>query len=85
MQATTAATVHTEKNLRKIFAAMAPHKAQAIRDAYYEAVCGLQELAEQLELADLDVTGDDHVLIHEHAIALEAVEAMKSSLLGKVL
>jgi hypothetical protein len=81
-----AATIHTEANLRQIFANMAPERAQTIRECYYEAVEALRCLAESLEQADLEVPkNDEHVLIYEHVIACEAMGAMNLSLLGKVL
>jgi hypothetical protein len=80
------ATVHTESNLRQIFANMDPERAQTIRECYYEAVEALRCLAESLEQADLEVPkNDEHVLIYEHVIACEAMGAMELSLLGKVL
>ena len=80
------ATIHTESNLRRIFASMDPDRAQTIRECYYEAVEALRCLAESLELADLEVPkNDEHVLIYEHVIACEAIGAMNLSLLGKVL
>jgi len=80
------ATVHTEANLRQIFANMDPERAQTIRECYYEAVEALRCLAESLEQADLEVPkNDEHVLIYEHVIACEAMGAMDLSLLGKVL
>jgi hypothetical protein len=80
------ATVHTESNLRQIFANMDPERAQTIRECYYEAVEALRCLAESLEQADLEVPkNDEHVLIYEHVIACEAIGAMNLSLLGKVL
>jgi hypothetical protein len=79
-------TVHTEANLRQIFANMDPDRAQTIRECYYEAVEALRCLAESLELADLEVPeSHEHVLIYEHVIACEAIGAMNLSLLGKVL
>ena len=80
------ATVHTEANLRQIFANMDPDRVQTIRECYYEAVAALRNLSESLELADLEVPGNhEHVLIYEHVIACEAIGAMNLSLLGKVL
>lgn len=80
------ATVHTEANLRQIFANMDPDRAQTIRECYYEAVEALRCLAESMEQADLEVPrNDEHVLIYEHVIACEAIGAMDLSLLGKVL
>lgn len=83
---TDAATVHTEANLRQIFANMEPGRAQTIRECYYEAIQALKCLAESLELADSEVPGNhEHVLIYEHVIACEAIGAMDLSLLGRVL
>lgn len=76
----------TERNLRDIFRAMDPHQAQTIRDAYYKAVEGLSALAETLEIADAEMGSPyDHALIHEHLIACQAIDAMKASLLGRIL
>lgn len=75
-----------ERNLRDIFRAMDPHQAQTIREAYYKAVEGLSTLAETLEIADADMgSPHDHALIHEHLIACQAIDAMKASLLGRIL
>ena len=83
---TDAATIHTEANLRQIFANMEPDRAQTIRECYYEAIQALKCLAESLELADLEVPDShEHVLIYEHVIACEAIGAMDLSLLGRVL
>lgn len=76
----------TERNLRDIFRSMEPHQAQTIRDAYYKAVEGLSTLAETLEIADAEMGSPyDHALIHEHLIACQAIDAMKASLLGRIL
>lgn len=75
-----------ERNLRDIFCTMDAHRAQAIREAYYKAVEGLSTLAETLEIADVEVGGVyDHALIEEHLIACHAIDAMKASLLGRIL
>ena len=75
-----------ERNLRDIFRMMDAHRAQEIREAYYKAVEGLYALAESLELADFEAGGaNDHALIEEHLIACQAIEAMKPSLLGRIL
>ena len=76
----------TEGNLRDILRAMDSHQAQTIREAYYKAVEGLSTLAETLEIADADMgSPHDHALIHEHLIACQAIDAMKASLLGRIL
>ncbi|MEZ6064166.1 MAG: hypothetical protein R3B90_00315 [Planctomycetaceae bacterium] len=75
-----------ERPLREIFRTMDAHRAQAIREAYYKAVEGLSTLAETLEIADAEMgSPHDHALIHEHLIACQAIDAMKASLLGRIL
>lgn len=75
-----------EQNLRDIFRTMDAHRAQEIRETYYKAVEGLSSLAESLEIADAEMgSPHDHALIEEHLIACQAVEAMKASLLGRIL
>ena len=75
-----------ETRLREAFRTMDPHQAQEIRQAYYKAVEGLHTLAESLEIADIGVgETNDHALIEEHLIACQAIDAMKVSLLGRIL
>lgn len=75
-----------ERNLRDIFRTMNADRAQEIREAYYKAVEGLSVLAESLEIADAEMDSlHDHALIEEHLIACQAVDAMKKSLLGRIL
>ena len=75
-----------EQILRETFRTMDAHRAQEIREAYYKVVEGLHTLAESLEIADLKVgDSNDHALIGEHLIACTAMEAMKKSLLGRIL
>jgi hypothetical protein len=75
-----------EHNLKEIFRTMDADQAQTIREAYYRAVEGLSVLAETLEIADAEMCSPhDHALIEEHLIACQAVEAMKESLLGRIL
>lgn len=75
-----------EQNLRDIFRTMDAHRAQEIREAYYKAVEGLSSLAESLEIADAEMgSPHDHALIEEHLLACQAIEAMKQSLLGRIL
>ena len=75
----------TAKALREIFRNMDGNKAQEIREAYYKAIEGLQSLAEALEIADADQPATAGPLLDEHFIAIEAIEAMKKSLLGRIL
>ncbi|MFV0442891.1 MAG: hypothetical protein ACK5Q5_04900 [Planctomycetaceae bacterium] len=75
-----------ERDLREIFRTMDAHRAQEIREAYYKAVEGLSTLAETLEIADAELgSPHDHALIDEHLIAGRAIDAMKTSLLGRIL
>jgi hypothetical protein len=75
-----------EQILRQAFRTMDAYQAQEIRQAYYNVIEGLHTLAETLELADLAVgESNDHALIDEHLIACTAIEAMKKSLLGRIL
>ena len=75
-----------ERNLRDIFRTMDAHRAQEIREAYYKAVEGLSTLATTLEMADLDMGSPyECALIEEHLIACQAIDAMKASLLGRIL
>jgi hypothetical protein len=72
-------------NMRQIFKTMNPHDAQEIRVAFYKAVEGLQALAEALEIADAEQPNSPGPLLEEHYIAIEAIEAMKKSLLGRIV
>lgn len=75
-----------EQILREAFRTMDANRAQEIREAYYKAIEGLHTLAESLEIADIKVgETNDHALIGEHLIACDAIEAMKKSLLGRIL
>ena len=75
----------TDASLRQIFKAMDAHKAQEIREAYYNAVEGLRSLADALEIADANQQESAGPLIVEHLYACEALEAMKRSRLGAIL
>ena len=61
------------------------NRRQEIRDAYYKAVEGLRTLADALELADANQPEPAGPLIDKHLIACEALDAMKHSLLGRIL
>ena len=74
-----------EKILRDAFRTMDPHQAQDIREAYYKAVEGIHALAELLEIADAQQPQTAGPLLNEHFLAIEAMEAMKKSLLGMIL
>ena len=77
---------NAEQTLRQIFRTMDGQQAQRIREAYYKAAEGLHSLAAELELADVEAGAtNDHALIHEHLIACRAIDAMKHSLLGRIL
>jgi hypothetical protein len=74
-----------EKILRDAFRTMDPHQAQEIREAYYKAAEGIHALAELLEIADAQQPQTAGPLLTEHFYAIEAIEAMKKSLLGRIL
>jgi len=74
-----------QDQLKTIFRTMDAHRAQEIREAYYKAVEGLQTLAEALEIADAKQSPTAGPLLDEHFIAIEAVEAMSKSMLGRIL
>jgi hypothetical protein len=85
-QMTTSDKNGNEKVLRETFRNMDAYKAQAIREAYYKAVEGLQTLAAALEIADVEVgEQNDHALINEHLLACLAMDAMNKSVLGRIL
>ncbi|MFO0088171.1 MAG: hypothetical protein ACK52L_20075 [Pirellula sp.] len=75
----------TDATLRQIFKAMDAHQAQEIREAYYKAIEGLMTLAETLEIADAQQTPSAGPLLTEHFNAVQALDAMKNSRLGKIL
>jgi len=85
MTMTTADKKANEKILRDAFRTMDPHQAQEIREAYYKAIEGLMTLSEALEIADAQQPQTAGPLITEHLLACEAIDAMKKSLLGKIL
>jgi hypothetical protein len=74
-----------EKILRNAFRTMDPHQAQEIREAYYKALEGLRTLADALEIADAQQPQTAGPLLTEHLYACEALDAMRGSLLGKIL
>ncbi len=61
------------------------HQAQEIREAYYKAIEVLMTLAETLEIADAQQTPSAGPLLTEHFNAVQALDAMKNSRLGKIL
>ncbi len=75
----------TKQQLRQIFRTTDGNRAQEIREAYYKAIEGLMTLAKELELADAYLPDSPTVLLDEHMFAIEALEAMDKSQLGKVL
>ncbi len=77
-------TQSNRRSLRVIFNAMDAHKAQEIRDAYYNAVEGLRTLADALEIADAEQKESAGPLLVEHLYAIEAIDAMKRSRLGAI-
>ncbi len=75
----------TDAALRQIFKVMDAHQAQEIREAYYKAIEGLMTLSEVLEIADAQQTPSAGPLLTEHFNAVQALDAMRNSRLGKIL
>jgi hypothetical protein len=59
----------SEMALREIFKAMDAHRAQEIREAYYNAIEGLRTLADALEIQDAKQPESAGPLIVEHFYA----------------
>lgn len=74
-----------DQELRAIFRKMDPIQAQEIRDSYYKVVEGLRSLADALEVADAEQAESAGPLLTEHLIAIQALDAMKPSRLGRIL
>jgi hypothetical protein len=53
---------------------------QNVREAYYKAMEGLQALADALESV-----GESDAVMAEHLIACNALQAMRASVLGKIV
>jgi len=75
----------TNDKLREILRNLDPATHQEIREAYYKAIEGLETLAQSLEIADARQTESAGPLLDEHFIALEAVDAINNSQLGRYL
>ena len=75
-----------ETLLRDAFRKMNADQAQEIRQSYYKAVEGLRSLADALEIADAKQPGPaSELIIGEHLLACEAIDAMNKGLLGRIL
>lgn len=60
-------------------------RASLVREFYYKVSDALPQLAEELEMADLDLGGDGGPLIDQHLIVCEMLAAFKQLELGKHL
>ena len=80
-------TTNANTELRNELTKLDADEYRVIRDAYYNAVCGLQTLADALERADTKYTESviGTRLLNEHLIACRAIDAMKKSQLGQIL
>jgi hypothetical protein len=79
------ATKTQQSDLRTTLTKLDSEQYQEIRAAYYKAVEGLAALASLLESADTDLGRQPGPLLEEHYIAIEAVNAMGRSELGRYL
>lgn len=69
--------------LRQTFRSMNPLRAQEIRQAYYDACAGLQNLVTALEVADSEyATPEIDELLSEHLLAAQALQIMGKSQFG---
>jgi hypothetical protein len=72
--------------LCQTFQSMNPQRAQGIRQAYYDACAGLQNLVTALEIADSECsTPETDELLSEHLLAAQALQIMSKSQLGRLL
>ena len=78
-------TTPHETILRDTFRRMDGDRYQTIRQAYYKAVEGLMTLADALEAAAEPSGESCEALIAEHLVACTAIEAMDTSVLGRIL
>ena len=76
---TPAATVKTE------LAKLDPRRAGLLRDFYYDLAAALPQLAEDLEMADLDNGGAAGPLLDQHLVVCEMMDLFKRIELGKHL
>jgi hypothetical protein len=74
-----------DAELRQILCSLESEKYRRIREAYYQAVDGLYDLAEALEAADSKAKPTGGPLLEEHLIAVEAIEAIRKSQLGGIV
>lgn len=59
-----------------------PKRFHSIRDFYYDLAAALPQLAEELELADLDLGGEGGPLIEQHLILCQMMETFKKITIG---
>ncbi len=72
-------TTDHETRLRAAFQTMSGDEYQAIRDAYYKAVEGLQTLADALERIVAPTGEEVDPLLAEHLIACSAINAINAT------
>lgn len=76
----------TADQLRDVFQRLDAARAQEIREFYFDAVAGLQNLVTALEVADSECGSPDiNLLLDEHLVACEALQVMGKSQLGAVV
>ena len=77
--------MNTKQQLADLLRRMNAEDYNEIREAYYKAVEGLRTLANALETADSKTTNPAGPLMDEHMIAIEAIDAMNKSDLGRIV
>lgn len=85
MSRTTPASNTNEPELRTTMLNLTPEQFQEIRQAYFQTMEGLHVLAESLERFAPAGDGSDCPMINEHLIVCTAIEAMKKSVLGRIV
>jgi hypothetical protein len=82
---TTADKQANEKILRDAFSTMKPHQSHEFRESHYKAIVGFKALAEILAVADARKPQTSGAVLTRHLLACEAIDAMKKSLVGRIL
>ena len=78
-------TTATEKTTATELKALDPRRRQLLKDYFYNVADALPILAEQLELADLDLGGEGGPLLELHLVVCEMMDVFKDVDLGKHL
>ena len=78
-------TTKTEKTVASELKRLDNQRGNRLRELFYQVADALPQLAEELELADLDLGGDGGPLIDQYLTVCKMLEAFDSIKLGKYL